>query len=75
MRKFILASILFIILFSSVSCSLNKTLKVIVLDTKGNPVEKIRILPEYISEEEKKAIASVLECKNCREKRLKLERR
>ena len=45
------------------------------VDEKGNPVEEIRILPEYISEEEKKAIASVLECKNCREKRLKLERR
>ncbi len=40
MKKFILASILFIIVFSSISCSLNKTLKVIVLDTKGNPVEK-----------------------------------
>jgi len=39
-KKFILASILFIIIFSSVSCSLNKTLKVIVLDTKGNPVER-----------------------------------
>ena len=39
MRKFILASILFMILFSSISCSVNKTLKVIVLDTKGNPVQ------------------------------------
>ncbi|RLD13841.1 MAG: hypothetical protein DRI28_05005 [Caldiserica bacterium] len=39
MRKFILISILFIILFSSISCSVSRTLKVIVLDTKGNPVQ------------------------------------